>query len=1009
MDNPSDSKYCKECATPLPFPADLSATKTLETPAKGLALGSTFAGRYQIVEELGKGGMGAVYKALDTQINEEVAIKLIRPEIASDEKILERFSNELKLARKIAHKNVCKMYHLEKGEETPYISMEYLEGKDLKKLIWEKEKLSAEEAIKIAQQVCEGLAEAHRLGVVHRDLKPQNIMIDKDGQAKIMDFGIARSVEAPGLTQTGVIIGTPDYISPEQAESQEADERADIYSFGVIMYEMVTGSVPFKGDTALSVALKHKAQLPIDPRKSNPEILDDLSRLILICMEKDRNRRYQTAKDLLDDLRNIEHGLPLGTKLRPHRQTFVSSLIRNKLFIPALMAILAIIAVAIWQLLPQKELSPATREKPSVAIMYFKNNTGDEGLDYLREVIPDMMVRDLSQSRFINVLSSQELMEILSDLDQLEATSYPSSVLSEVAERGAVNHIIQGYYVKSGDGLRIDMSIQKAGTGEQIGTESVERPNLESIPGMVDELTRKIKLNFGLTSEEIADDLDEELRDVTTSSLQAWMLFMEAHKHFSNSEYKESIRLFLQALEYDPKFATVFYYLSWAYQNSYSFPEAKKYAKIAFEMKDSVSEREGYWIRYTYYFQLGQLDEAIEELEKLLGIYPDDINRIDLGLRYMNIGEWDKAIYHLEYLLERGKTEWAEFYQELVRAYRIVGLYDKAENVARQYLEKAQNPNKVWAHRRLSDLYARGGRLDEAFAELDKAFPDGPRSSRYLGEKGNFYIYVGNLEGAEENFRVLLQSEEKWSQLGGSGGMAAVHVIKGQYQKALDDANEVLTLAQSIGNKAKANERIAYQSQAYIHMRLGDFDKALEQNEKAGPGSNYDIFKVKYLAALERFEDAERFAEEKKAELEKTYNKKSIRFYYLMMGFIEMKKENYPEAIDYLEQAKALMPDENRYTGFYLEPLAHAYYKEGRLDEAQEVCDRISGFTEGKLNYGDIWPRSYYMLGKILEQKGEKERAIQNYDRFLELWKDADPGLPEVEDARERLADLQIQ
>ena len=166
-DNPSDSKFCKECAAPLVFDGDLSVTKTLETPAKGLALRSTFAGRYQIVEELGRGGMGSVYKALDTQINEEVAIKLIRPEIAADEKTLERFNNELKLARKIAHKNVCKMYHLEKGEDTPYISMEYLEGQDLKKLIWEKEKLQAEEAIGIAQQVCEGLAEAHRLGVVH--------------------------------------------------------------------------------------------------------------------------------------------------------------------------------------------------------------------------------------------------------------------------------------------------------------------------------------------------------------------------------------------------------------------------------------------------------------------------------------------------------------------------------------------------------------------------------------------------------------------------------------------------------------------------------------------------------------------------------------------------------------------------------------------------------------------------------------------------------------------------
>ncbi|MFC2159060.1 protein kinase, partial [Acidobacteriota bacterium] len=264
--NPPDTAFCGKCATPLLDSAEISHTQTYESAKKELTTGSTLAGRYQVIEELGRGGMGKVYKVLDTKINEKIALKLIRPEIASEKKTIERFSDELKIARKIGHRHVGRMYHLEEDQSTHYITMEYVDGEDLRSMIRMSGQLGIGTAISISKQICEGLSEAHRLGVVHRDLKPSNIMIDKNGHAKIMDFGIARSLQAKSRTRPGVMVGTPDYMSPEQVESKDIDQRSDIYSLGIILYEMLTGRTPFEGDTPFSIGIKHKSEIPEDPK-----------------------------------------------------------------------------------------------------------------------------------------------------------------------------------------------------------------------------------------------------------------------------------------------------------------------------------------------------------------------------------------------------------------------------------------------------------------------------------------------------------------------------------------------------------------------------------------------------------------------------------------------------------------------------------------------------------------------------------------------------------------------
>lgn len=334
---------------------------TLETSKEELITGFTFAGRYQIIEELGTGSMGKVYKVLDLKIKEKVALKLLKPEIASDKKTIERFSNELKFARKIRHENVCQMYDLNEEKGTHYITMEYVPGEDLKSFIRRSGQLAVGTTIRIAKQVCEGLAEAHHMGVVHRDLKPQNIMIDNKGNARIMDFAIARSLEAKGIKGKGVIIGTPEYMSPEQVEGKEVDHRSDIYSLGVILFEMVTGRVPFEGETPFTIGIKHKSERPKDPRWLNAQVPKDLSQLILKCMKKKKEERYQSAGEVRSELSILKKGIPTAEreipKSRPltSREVTVTSGLK-KLLIPILVLITLITAaVIIWLSLLKKQ------------------------------------------------------------------------------------------------------------------------------------------------------------------------------------------------------------------------------------------------------------------------------------------------------------------------------------------------------------------------------------------------------------------------------------------------------------------------------------------------------------------------------------------------------------------------------------------------------------------------------------------------------------------------------
>ncbi len=308
FENPEDTAYCGKCGTKFEPSEDItpSYTETLETPKEKLTTGATFAERFQIIEELGIGGMGKVYRAVDKKLNEEVALKLIKPEIASDKKVIERFRNELKIARKIVHKNVGRMYELMEDEGAHYITMEYVPGEDLRSFIRRSGQLAVGTSLRITKQVAEGLSEAHRLGVVHRDLKPSNVMIDKEGSARIMDFGIARSLRGAELTREGIAVGTPAYMSPEQARGEDLDHRTDVWSLGVVLYEMLTGQLPFKGKSEQAVVHSILNDEPEPLTKLRSDVTQELGRIVEKALAKSPDKRYANIDEMMTDIQSVE-------------------------------------------------------------------------------------------------------------------------------------------------------------------------------------------------------------------------------------------------------------------------------------------------------------------------------------------------------------------------------------------------------------------------------------------------------------------------------------------------------------------------------------------------------------------------------------------------------------------------------------------------------------------------------------------------------------------------------
>ena len=1024
IENSEDSRFCSACGNQLSAAeASPSLTQTIPPPQVSPGKDKLFAGRYLILSTLGRGGMGDVYKVRDTKLHEIMALKTLRPEIASDPGFIERFRNELKLARKITHRNICRVFDFHEQEGTPFITMEYMEGETLKNRIKDQGKLPEADALDIATQIAEGLAEAHGLGVVHRDLKPQNVMIGPGGRAAVMDFGIARSSDAAGLTQTGQMIGTPDYLSSEQAAGEPADHRADIYALGVILYEMTTGRLPFEGDTALSVIAKHREAAVKDPKDINPDISDGLSRLILRCMEKDPARRYQSAHDLLVELRALKAGKAPRTLAGEGRGISLSR--KRALVFGAVAVALAVTSIILWKGRgPGLSLAPES-DRPSLAVLYFVNNTGDTGLDNWRGAFAELLTADLSQSKYLKVLPGDQVYQILGDLGQLESPGYSSDTLRQVAEKGRVRYVVRGSYIRAGSRFRVNFALHDMSSGEVVGTETSEAEDEESLFALVDDLTNRVKTDLMLTSEQIADDIDEAAVDMTTTSPEAYKLFVEGVQHHYKAEYQLSIALMDKAIAIDPEFCSAYAWNAWAYDSTGYQAEFAAAIKKAFDLRNKVADRERARIEASYYMRIGNdIPKAFEVLQRAVGLYPDDVyaNHM-LGYLFYSLDDYESAAKYFRRNIDN-RVEMFYSYYVMAWAQMCLGNYEEARKVGELFIsEKGDHPEMRFS---LSVGYLCLGAFDKAMEEARKA-ADFPSYQGLWNDllQGGILQAKGDLEGAEGHYRDLADSRDVRSGVIGREQLAELALLRGRFGEAGSQAAQAIQLAAAAGDEADLSR--LYGLLAHIRLQDGDPKAALEASARAlefgdrsidarGAGRMARHLRGLSQLAMGNSEGAQETAKELEALGDGDPNPRSMKEYLHLAGSIDMARGNTGQAVKSFEKAAAMLPSQSQddLSGFkdvlrrtiFMASLAEAQYRAGQLADARITYDSLAGLTVGRHHWGDLYVKAFYGLGRISEDEGKTDEAAAHFRKFLDLWKDADPGLPKVEDARKRMTGL---
>jgi eukaryotic-like serine/threonine-protein kinase len=847
-----------------PAPSSGPRVGRLQVTAPILQTSDVLGGRYEILQLLGEGGMGAVYKARDRELDRFVALKLIRPELAANPSILARFKQELLLSREVTHKNVIRIYDLGDADGVKFITMEFVEGQDLRSLIQEKKKFPPEEAVELMQQVCRALEAAHTLGIIHRDLKPQNIMRDQTGRILVMDFGLARMVEGDGMTQTGALVGTMEYMSPEQALGKDLDQRSDLFSMGLILYELLTGVMPFKAESAVASLIKRNQERASPVSDHDGTIPSTLSNIVSKCLERDPNLRYQTATEFLRDLdawqgKSAAATLRFPTSEKPWGQTVPWHWIGG---------IAAALVLAIAGFLLRGKLSgpaPNTPTAPAVslAIMPFRNASGDPSFDWLGPSLADMLSTDVGQSAHLRTIAPDRLHQVLSDLRITPGTSIDPAMVSRIAEFSSADTMVFGQYARFGGQIRIDATLRDLKHDRSVPIK-IEAVDEKDIPGAVDRLAAAIRNNLAFSSD-VVKELQASSFQPTSKSVPALRDFSQGGQLLREGKYLDAVKMFQAATQEDPQFALAYSRLAEADSALGYDSDAEQASRKAVELSTELPLAEKYLIEASHASIVKDNKKAIAAYENLAKTFPDNTDvEYALGSLYSDNGDFDKARAQFARILQADpkniKTLWQMGSVEYQQGNPQAALEPLSKGLSLA-VQVDNSEQKALILQALGISYREMNKPDEAI----KSLQDSMEITRKLGMKrllaANFaelaldQITIGKPDAAMASYGQALQVLKEVGAKKDYGDIlinrGLLYNQRGDHDKALQDYKDALQI-QRDANDVNF-EAVCLSNIGIVYFEKYDMDNALiyyQQSVQLRQQLNQPVYLAETLSSL---------------------------------------------------------------------------------------------------------------------------------------------------------------